>query len=1104
MTINQPELNKIITQARSLSECLSNRLYNFETDEKHEQKASVHLNRWCQVVAQGNWDKFHKRLQWDGLDINTLSSVLETQHNIANNSSLPAWAQTLTEIIKIASEFTFDHKSKISIDLREPLLFEDILLPALSVARQKLLTCLGSAVLSSDYLPLELLCEEAYLSLERNLLQNLVNLCSKTLELEFSRFRPFGHSFVNLLEKQTNGSPSKIHYNAFVQNLLQDGLMTFFQKYPVLGKLVATAIDFWVEATVEFLQRLQADLSEIQQLFPCEPINQEKSALTQLGKVREIKPALSDPHHRGRTAIAITFESGLKLVYKPKDLGLEVAYNQFLEWCNQREMPLSLKVLKVFNRQGYGWVEYVEHLPCEDEAAAQRFYQRAGMLLCLLYVLQGTDCHNENLIASGEHLVLIDMETLLHHEAKIMEISPEAKEAQTANIPQLWDLVLRTGLLPRWDFSQDNRIAYDISGLGNIDPQQTPKRASYWKSINTDDMHLGYKTVTMPIQKNVPILNGVALSPNDYLEELVTGFQQMYLFLGEQRQALLATDSPLTKLQAQRIRFVFRATQVYGVILQKTLAPEFLQSGINRSIELDILSRAFLIAQDKPNAWSILHSELRAMEQLDVPYFAASSDSDALTVGLEQPIEKYFQAPSYDQVVSRLQKLDQVDLAQQIAIIQGAFYARVAQTPGTEPANTVKEAQISQINALTSEKLLQHSQEIAQEIQARGITGTDGSIHWIGLAYLSDADRFQLQPLDASLFNGNCGIAIFLSALDYVRGNNQFRNLTLGALQPIRKFLQITDAQLAQRFASSLGIGGATGLGSIIYSLVRISQFLKEPSLLEDARRAAQMISPELIAADTKFDILAGSAGAILGLLALYRQTADSAVLEKAIACGQHLLEHQISVGGSPKAWINFAEQPLTGFSHGAAGISYALLQLYAVTDDWAYLKAAQEGIIYESRVFSQKSANWPDFRNPGSVCMVTWCHGAPGIGLARLGGLSILETEEIHQDIEIALQTTQKYGLQNVDHLCCGNFGRMEVLLVGAQKLGRESLRTLAQQQAASVVARAEQMGAYQLFPNLPNHVFSPSFFQGNSGIGYELLRLAYPNVLPSVLLWE
>lgn len=31
-----------------------------------------------------------------------------------------------------------------------------------------------------------------------------------------------------------------------------------------------------------------------------------------------------------------------------------------------------------------------------------------------------------------------------------------------------------------------------------------------------------------------------------------------------------------------------------------------------------------------------------------------------------------------------------------------------------------------------------------------------------------------------------------------------------------------------------------------------------------------------------------------------------------------------------------------------------------------------------------------------------------------------------------------------------------------------------------------------------------SPGFFQGAAGIGYELLRLAHPDHLPSVLLWE
>ena len=40
-----------------------------------------------------------------------------------------------------------------------------------------------------------------------------------------------------------------------------------------------------------------------------------------------------------------------------------------------------------------------------------RFYRRQGALLALLYALEATDFHAENLIASGEFPVLIDLET---------------------------------------------------------------------------------------------------------------------------------------------------------------------------------------------------------------------------------------------------------------------------------------------------------------------------------------------------------------------------------------------------------------------------------------------------------------------------------------------------------------------------------------------------------------------------------------------------------------------------------------------------------------------------------------------------------------------
>lgn len=426
MTLTKSEIAQIVNEASSLSERLSNRLFRVDAEQIGQQQAiDERIAHWCQVATQGNWEKFLHQLLWNGLDVDQVRHALASVH-LAEVSLLPSWAKTLSEIIQTGIDKSLHpdatNPDKLPIESENPLPFEDVLLPAILVARQKLLTSLGCATL--DHLLLKLLDFAAYLSLERSLLQQLVNLCGETLELEFSRFRPLGHSLFNLLVKEPTASKSN-HYSAFVQKLLQDGLLAFFQKYPVLGRLVATAIDLWVEATVEFLERLKADQAEIQQLFlpklksfgaeaEQEECRSKSSPCpnSQLGKVIEIHPNLSDPHNRGRRVIALKFESGLKLVYKPKNLGLEVAYNQFLDWCNHHGVPRPFKVLKVSDRHTYGWVEYVEQLPLPDALAAQRFYQRAGMLMCILYLLQGTDCHNENLIACGEHLVLIDMSTL--------------------------------------------------------------------------------------------------------------------------------------------------------------------------------------------------------------------------------------------------------------------------------------------------------------------------------------------------------------------------------------------------------------------------------------------------------------------------------------------------------------------------------------------------------------------------------------------------------------------------------------------------------------------------------------------------------------------
>ncbi|WP_427158660.1 type 2 lanthipeptide synthetase LanM family protein [Aliinostoc sp. HNIBRCY26] len=1098
-TINQSDIAEIVAKATFLFEHLDNQYFPELDKEVNTEESNLRLARWCKVAAQGNWEQFYKRIEWAGWNIESIKGVLGSK--LISNHEMPAWTNTLLEIIQTVSEFRCQNMYPSPINPEHPYPFEDILLPICFLARQKLLKRLGSNFLSPDNLPLTVLTESAYLVLEQSLLQRLANISVKSLDFEFSHSRPLGKNLLNLIIKSNNSSNSKEQYHAFVQRLLADGLVGLFKKYPVLSRLIVTTIEFWVEATAEFIERLTSDLIDIKNLFAPD------TTLDNIGKVVELQSGLSDLHNQNHSVISLTFASGLKLIYKPKNLDLEITYCQLLQWCNENfalalaedlDTPkLDFKGLKIISRDNYGWIEYIEQESCEDESAAKHFYIRAGMLLCLLYLLGASDCHYENLIAAGEHFVLIDIETILHHQAKVMEDLLSQSGASVAS-EQLFDSVLTTGMLPMWDFSADKSIAFDLSGLGSVESQPVPIPMSVWKLINTDDMHEGFEQVNRPLQKNIAMLGGVPLSPNDYIDELVDGFEQMYRFLMRYREVLLESDSVLGTFRSQQVRFIFRPTRIYGRILNNAISPQYLSDGRDWSIEVDFLSRAFLFPQNRPLAWQILGAELKAVEQLDVPYFDAVTGSDDLVLNAGEKIVGYFQQPSYNDVLTRLQKLSEGDLAVQVGIIQLAFYARVAKNMQGE---TVDSVEINEdVSVLTQEQLVEAAQEIADEIAKRAIAGTDGSLSWIGLNFDLATERYQLQPLGDSLYDGNSGIALFLAAFARCTGDTQFRDLALSSIQLLQKSLQ-TDNSGIQK----MGIGGATGLASIIYSLVKISQFLDLPQLLEDAQTVAHLITPAAIAKDTKFDIVGGAAGAILGLLALYEVKPDAVTLQTAIECGQHLLNY------CQGAYVlkNTVIEPLTGYSHGAAGIAYAMLRLYNVTNKAQYLDAARQAIAYENSFFFPNAGNWREItpiKDPSAPPMFwsTWCHGAPGIALGRLGSLSIENTEQILADIEVALQTTHNTGLQSIDQICCGNLGRSEVLLVASQKLPDSDWDKNALELATMSVQEAKKIGNYRCFGNLPASVFHPCFFQGSAGIGYQLLRLAYPEVLPSVLLWE
>jgi lantibiotic modifying enzyme len=105
-------------------------------------------------------------------------------------------------------------------------------------------------------------------------------------------------------------------------------------------------------------------------------------------------------------------------------------------------------------------------------------------------------------------------------------------------------------------------------------------------------------------------------------------------------------------------------------------------------------------------------------------------------------------------------------------------------------------------------------------------------------------------------------------------------------------------------------------------------------------------------------DVISGNAGAIPALLEMYDLFHENRILELALSLGDELLSSSVKeqVGLSWDSRVNGIDsikQNLTGFSHGAAGIGYSLLELFLETDRQEYCEAAKQAFAYENSWFN-------------------------------------------------------------------------------------------------------------------------------------------------------
>jgi len=1056
------------------------------------EQTQKRMMRWADTSAGGVPERFQSRLARLGLDAAGAQAWLESPP--APASDAPSWTAVLRTAIETAGmhasdigKFIADRKSR-GVIRDTPVAFEEIILPFIDAGRALLRTR------ASD--DCDLLAPSVIVQLERRLLQRLSRIAVQALTAKFTAYRSSRQTGFELLLQRLQQHTQDRLYKEFVEAFYNGGLKDFLVEYCVLGRLLGTAVEQWVGLIGEFLTHLRDDQEAIARTFG----SPRPDALRSGAIVSDIGIGLSDPHCGGRTVLLVRFSSGLRLVYKPKGLSLENAYFRLLDWLNRKGLPYPLKTLAILDRADHGWVEFAAHIGCDKEEEATRFFVRSGMLLCLLHVLGTTDCHMENVIACGEHPVLVDVETIMHPRVKLADEDAAAGQAEEL----IMNSVLRTGLLPHWEFdAKGNHL--DLSGLGAVQGQVLPFDQTRLHHANTDAMEFVVEENTTQAEGNIASLSGRPLSAADHAEDIESGFRLMYDFLLARRQELLDTDNgPLKDLKSQRVRYLFRATKVYSVMLDRTLAPRYLRDGVDRSIELEALARAMSGRAAHEIFWPLVQYEQAALEQLDIPYFTAPAHGDSLPLGEADSIPCFREA-GFDGVLTRLRGLCSEDLEYQLTIARTLLHARRAAAHATDDV-TAPESDAVRLHgdepedpfSISPEALVARAEAIAAQLMERAIHGKDGSVTWLTLAYHPISGRQRLEPMGINLYDGSMGVALFFAALFNITGNEAYRACAMRIIKPVRERI---DGPHAGKTLRKIGLGGALGLGSVLYGMTKIARLIDAPELHAEAARAACRIDDSLIGADHHYDVTAGAAGAILGLTTLFTATRDASVLEKATQCARHLLAKRVELSTGFRTWLTLDRKPLTGFSHGAAGIAYALLRLHALTDEAVWRNAAQEAIEYEQSLYVPDANNWPDLLQAEQPAFRTsWCHGAPGIGLARLGGLAFAQSPEVDTDIRLAIDKTLRSSPAAVHHLCCGNLGRIELLLTACIKLGLPELRSEIGSRLRNIIG-AVGVGRNDI---APHRILHPGLFQGHSGIGYQLLRLADPSRISSVLLWE
>ena len=606
-----------------------------------------------------------------------------------------------------------------------------------------------------------------------------------------------------------SGPTAEARFDDFIRELTeQHRLVEFLRTYPVIARQLVTVVDDWVSFATDLLGHLVEDWPSIVEAFlDCD---------RHPGVLTSIDAGLGDSHRGGRGVIALTFDSGLRLAYKPRNLDLDARFQELLDWVNTIAGPPDLYRTRILSCGDHGWCEWIPHKSCTSSSEVEDFYERQGAYLALLYALGATDFHCENVVAFGAHPVLVDLESLF--DPRLATDEAGAFEDPASEV--LERSVMKVGLLPDWIGEERNARGVDVSGLGGQAGQLSPTPIGRWHEPATDRMRMVEERLGLEGASNRPLLAGHEVELLPFRRNFRAGFERVYRALATHRQTLI--EGILPEFRSDETRVIVRSTKAYSELVRTSFHPDLAADALDRDLYLSCL---WAVAPGLPHLARLAPAELADVRHGDIPFFKTLAGSRTLWNSHGGEIGGVIDRSGIEQSVDRLSALSEADLAHQLWLVESSFATlELGSGRATWPGSRLGAA----VEMPSADQLIAEARRIGERLGAlahwRGRTAG-----WIGLTP-AGGEGWSLAPCDHGLYAGLSGIALFLGYLGAATGDGHFEELARGAVETMRR--QFADFR---RWPARPDPGAFTGVGGGIYALTHLGSLWQDPILIDEA-----------------------------------------------------------------------------------------------------------------------------------------------------------------------------------------------------------------------------------------------------------------------------